>query len=251
MRLITLLYGLACYGVFFATFDYSPGFLANQWVPKSIDSGPEGPFFESLLINVLVLALFGLLHSIMARPEFKTRWTRLIPEPIERSTYVLVSSLSLILVYWQWRPLTGVVWSVGQPAMAALMLGLLVCGWLLVLYSTWLIDHFHLFGVRQVLHHFNRAPELEAPFVTPALYRKIRHPIYLGWLIFFWATPTMTVGHLLFTLVTTAYILVAIPLEERDLVATFGDTYRRYRDSTPALIPLRIPNAVNRRRRVE
>lgn len=180
-----------------------------------------------MFINVVLLALFGLLHSIMARPEFKTRWTRLIPEPIERSTYVLVSSLSLILVFWQWRRLTGVVWEVAQPAASSALLGMLVGGWLLVLYSTWLIDPFHLFGVRQVLSFYNGVTEPEAPFVTPAIYRRVRHPIYLGWLIFFWATPMMTIGHLLFTLVTTAYMLLAIPLEERDLVASFGDSYRR------------------------
>ena len=185
----------------------------------------------------------------MARPEFKARWTRIVPEPIERSTYVLVSSLSMMLLDWPWRPLTDVVWEVEQPLVSAALLGLLVGGWLLVLYSTWLIDHFHLFGVRQVLHHYNNVAEYEAPFITPALYRRVRHPIYVGWLICFWATPTMTVGHLLFSLVTTAYILVAIPLEERDLITSFGDTYRRYRDSTPALIPVSFSNAASRRQR--
>jgi protein-S-isoprenylcysteine O-methyltransferase Ste14 len=251
MRVIVLLYGLACYGLFFLTFVYSPGFLANRWVPKSIDSGAPGPFYESLLVNIGLLALFGGLHSVMARPEFKVRWTRLVPEPIERATYVLVSSLSMLLLFWQWRPMTGIVWEVTHPVAATALTGLLMGGCALVLYATWLIDHFHLFGLRQVLHHFRGIDEPEASFATPGLYRRVRHPIYLGWLIFFWATPTMTVGHLLFAAVTTAYMLLAIPIEERDLVTVFGDRYRRYRETTPALIPALVSKRPARDRALE
>jgi protein-S-isoprenylcysteine O-methyltransferase Ste14 len=240
VRILSLAYGLACYLAFLVTFLYAPGFLANRWVPKSIDSGAEGAFLESLLINIVLLAVFGLSHSVMARPEFKARWTRVVPAPVERSTYVLVSSLSLWLLFWQWRPLPGVVWEATHPVVGGILLGMLLAGWLLVLYATLLIDHFELFGLRQGFLHWRGGEDRKATFVTPALYRRVRHPIYLGWLIFFWATPAMTVGHLLFAAVTSAYILAAIPLEERDLLAAFGDTYRRYRDVTPALIPLRL-----------
>jgi protein-S-isoprenylcysteine O-methyltransferase Ste14 len=237
-RTAFLLYGSICYGVFFVTFLYAVGFLANRVVPKSIDSGTEGPVAAAVLINALLLGLFALQHSVMARPGFKQGWFRWMPRPIERSTYVLLTSLLLLLLFWQWRPLPGIVWEIGDPLLHSAVLGLFVVGVLTVLYATFLIDHFDLFGMRQVYLYWRGRPYTHPDFATPSLYRFIRHPLYVGWFLTFWSTPQMTWGHLLFALLASGYILAAIPLEERDLERFLGDEYRRYRARTPMFLPL-------------
>ncbi len=236
-RFIAFLYGLAAYLVFFFTFLYAVGFVTGLAVPKTIDTGPAGPMTQALVVNVLLMSLFAVQHSMMARRQFKRWWTRYVPWPIERSTYVLLASLALILLFWQWRPIPAIVWQVGDPNIALGIQGLSFFGWLLVLTSTFLINHFELFGLHQVASHL-AGREMEAPrFKTPVLYRLVRHPIYLGFIIAFWAAPAMTVGHLLFAAVTTAYIFIGITLEERDLVTLFGDEYRTYRRRVAMLVP--------------
>ena len=234
---ISFAYGVFCYVVFFGTFLYTVGFLGNTLVPKSIDSGLAGSTGPAVLINTLLLGLFALQHSVMARPSFKAQWTKIIPLPIERSTYVLFSSLALILLYWQWRPMTSVVWKLDSATGQYIMQGLFFCGFLLVLYATFLIDHFDLFGLRQVWLHLRGVEYTHRPFGTPSLYRLIRHPLYLGWLLTFWCTPIMTQGHLFFAIVTTVYIFAAVVLEERDLVQLFGGQYQRYREQVPMILP--------------
>jgi len=231
-----LLYGLACYAVFFATFLYAIGFVGNLWVPKAMDSPRETSLGLALLIDLGLLSLFALQHSVMARPGFKRAWTRLIPESAERSTYTLLSSLALILLFWQWRPLGGVVWDVHNPVGRALLYAGFAFGWGLVLVATFLINHFDLFGLRQVWLQFRGRDYRPLPFKTPGPYRLVRHPLYVGWFFAFWCTPTMTLTHLLFALMTTAYILVAIRLEERDLVAALPE-YSEYRKQVPMLLP--------------
>jgi methanethiol S-methyltransferase len=234
----SVLYGGLIYLVFLPTFLYAIAFVGNLPVPKTIDSGEPGPAATALLVNTLLLGLFAIQHSVMARPAFKRWWTRLVPEPVERTTYVLFTSLALLLLYGQWQPMPAVVWSVTSPAGAALLHAIFWVGWALVLISTFLINHFELFGLRQVYAGL-RGRTLPAPlFRTPSLYKQVRHPIYLGFLLAFWATPTMSVGHLLFAAATTGYILIGIQLEERDLIALFGDQYRRYREQVSMLIPL-------------
>jgi len=236
-RLIALLYGAASYAVFLATFAYAIAFVAGFGVPKHVDNGPGAPFPAALGIDLALLALFAVQHSGMARPAFKRWWTRFVPEPVERSTFVLVSSLVLIVLFWQWRPLPQLVWSVEAAPARWMLGGLCALGWFLVLSSTFLINHFDLFGLRQVWFHARQRKAMDEPFVTRAFYRIVRHPLMLGFLVAFWATPTMTVTHLVFAVMTTAYILVAIQLEERDLVALYGDTYRDYQRRVPMLLP--------------
>ena len=238
-RLLALVYGLICYLVFLGAFTYAIGFVSGLVVPKHIDSGATGEFGTALVVDLALLALFAVQHSGMARPGFKRSWTRIVPEPVERSTYVLVSSLVLILLFWFWRPLPLILWDVEPQAARVALYGAAAFGWLLVLTSTFIINHFELFGLRQVWRYGRRRPAGQQPFVVRAFYRIVRHPIRLGILIAFWATPTMSLGHLLFALMTTGYILVAVKfLEERDLVAHFGDAYRDYQRRVPMMLPL-------------
>lgn len=236
-RSIALLYGALCYLIFLVTFLYAIGFVGNLVVPKTIDSGEPGAFWPSLLVNLGLLGVFAVQHSVMARPGFKRWWTRIVPEPVERSTYVLFASLALLLLYWQWRPLPEVVWAVEDGVGRALLWGLFALGWGLVLVSTFMISHAHLFGVKQVHQYWRRQEPALPGFQTPGLYRYLRHPIMAGFFIAFWATPVMTVGHLLFALATTGYILIAVQLEERDLVQAFGERYQAYRQRVPMFVP--------------
>jgi len=233
-----LLYGGLAYLVFSATFLYAIAFVGNLPAPKTIDTGEPGPVGAALVIDTLLLGLFAVQHSVMARPVFKRWWTRFVPQSVERSTYVLLASLALLLLYWQWRPISDPVWTIENPFLATALYVIFWLGWGMLLVSTFLISHFELFGLTQVLARL-RGRELPPPvFKTPFLYRRVRHPIYLSFLLAFWATPAMTVGHLLFAVATTGYILIAIQLEERDLIALFGDQYLRYRSRVAMLIPL-------------
>jgi protein-S-isoprenylcysteine O-methyltransferase Ste14 len=237
-RIITLLYGTVSYAIFFGTFLYAVAFLGNlPLAPKTIDSGVETRWVEAVAINLLLLTLFALQHSVMARPGFKRWWTRFVSQPAERSTYVLASSVAMILLFWGWQPLPAEVFVIDHSFARGVVTALFLGGVGLVLYATFLIDHFDLFGLRQVVLHFRGKPYSEKRFVTPSLYRHVRHPLYVGWFITFWATPDMTVGHLLMAVVTTAYILVAVIFEERDLSAHLGDAYRQYRQQTPKFVP--------------
>jgi protein-S-isoprenylcysteine O-methyltransferase Ste14 len=238
-RLIALFYGVACYVIFVVTFLYAVGFVGGFAVPKTIDSGPVVPLGEALFINILLMGLFAVQHSVMARKGFKQWWTRFIPKPVERSTYVLLSSLALILLFWQWRPIPMTVWHIEEAPVAVAVTALSFLGWFIALTSTFLINHFQLFGLSQVADNFSAKPELTLRFQMPLYYKFVRHPIYLGFLIAFWAAPSMSVGHLLFAAVTTAYTFVGIMLEERDLIDLFGDEYRRYRARVSMLIPWR------------
>jgi protein-S-isoprenylcysteine O-methyltransferase Ste14 len=236
IRILTLAYGAVSYVIFFLTFLYAIGFLGNVAVPKSLDSAATDPWLTALTIDLGLLSLFALQHSVMARPGFKRLLTRVIPEAAERSTYVLASSLALVLLFWQWRPLGGLVWDVQHDVARAVLYGGFAFGWALVLASTFVINHFDLFGLRQTWRAFTNQPQNGLPFTTPLLYRIVRHPLYVGWFFAFWSTPTMTVTHLLFAVVTTAYILVAIQLEERDLMRAHPE-YAEYRRRVPMLVP--------------
>ena len=236
-RTLCFVYGFACYVVCLFTFVYAIGFIGNVGVPVSMDSRPLGPTGVALAVDLGLLVLFALQHSVMARPAFKRWWTQIVPPAAERSTYVLFSSLALALLFWQWRPLGGVVWDVEQPALRALLYATFAAGWLTVLVTTFLINHFDLFGLRQVWLHLRGEPYRPLPFTTPGPYRYVRHPLYVGWFLAFWATPTMTVTHLVFALATTAYILLAIRFEERDLVDVHGRAYADYRRRVPMLVP--------------
>jgi methanethiol S-methyltransferase len=236
-RIAAFVYGVACYGVFFATLLYSIGFLGNFAVPKSIDSGPEGSLLRALLIDGALLALFAVQHSLMARPWFKRTWTKFVPEPVERSTYVLFSSLALLLLFWLWQPIGGTVWRVNSTAATTAIYSLYAAGLSIVLLSTFLINHFDLFGLRQVYLYLIGREYTHVQFRTPFFYRFVRHPLYVGWLFTFWSAPVMTVAHLFFAIMTTAYILVAIRFEEADLENLHGEKYLQYKKQVPMLIP--------------
>jgi protein-S-isoprenylcysteine O-methyltransferase Ste14 len=236
-RFIAFLYGLISYVVFFVTFLYAIGFVSGLLVPKTIDSGTLAPTSEALAVNIVLMSLFAIQHSVMARRQFKEWWTQYVPKSVERSTYVLFASLVLVLLFWQWRPMPNVVWHIENPLVATAITSLSFLGWLIVLTSTFLINHFELFGLHQVANNLAGRTMPVPRFRTPLYYKFVRHPIYLGFIIAFWAAATMSVGHLLFAAVTTAYIFVGIFLEERDLVDLFGDDYRRYKDRVSMVLP--------------
>jgi len=244
-RTISFFYGLVCYLAFFGTFLYAIGFVGNLIVPKSIDSKPEVSLLTAIIINASLLLVFALQHSIMARPAFKRWWTSIIPEHLERSTYVLLASLCLMLLMWKWQPVSGIVWSTDNETVKSLLLVAYVLGWLIVLASTFLINHFDLFGLRQVWLHFRGKPYTQLPFRIPLFYRFVRHPLYLGFLIAFWSTPVMTIAHFLFAVLTTGYILTAIQFEEKDLLNHFGEKYKNYKQQVAMIIPFTMRKAAN------
>jgi protein-S-isoprenylcysteine O-methyltransferase Ste14 len=243
-RIAAFVYGTLCYLVFLATFLYAVAFIGNFGLSRTIDGEATSPFWQALLINTLLLGLFAVQHSVMARPGFKQWWTRMVPKPVERSTYVLFSSLALLLLFHVWQPMGGTLWDVRDPVIRGTIYGLFAGGWLLILVATFLINHFDLFGMRQVGLYLKGLPYMPLKFATPGLYRYVRHPLYVGWLLTFWATPTMTAAHLVFAIATTAYILIAIRWEERDLVDAHGPAYAQYREEVPMLIPAVRPYAM-------
>lgn len=243
-RAAALIYGVVSYFLFFGTILYMIGFVGDFWVPRSVDRALAAPTTEAIIINVALVALFGIQHTIMARPAFKRWWTRIVPQPVERSTFVLIASLLLILLFWQWRAMPHLVWDVQSPAGRTLLYALFAVGWVMVFAATFMIDHFDLFGLRQVWFHFCGRPYTPPHFQIAILYRWVRHPLMLGFLIAFWATPRLTAGHLLFAAVMTVYILIAIQIEERDLLALHGDAYAEYRRKTSMILPIPVTSSV-------
>jgi protein-S-isoprenylcysteine O-methyltransferase Ste14 len=238
-KFIAFLYGVAAYFAFFGTILYAIGFTMGLLVPKTLDTGAVSSTGEALAINLLLMSLFAVQHSVMARKPFKQWWTQYVPKSVERSTYVLFASLTLILLFWQWRPMPAIVWQTEDPAVSTAISAISLIGWVIVFSSTFLINHFELFGLHQVANNLTGRAMPTPRFRTPLYYKFVRHPIYLGFIIAFWAAPVMTAGHLLFAAVTTAYIFVGILLEERDLIDLFGDDYRRYKDRVSMLLPWR------------
>jgi protein-S-isoprenylcysteine O-methyltransferase Ste14 len=236
-KLFAFLYGIVAYLAFFVVILYSIGFVTGLGVPKTIDSGTVGPPLQAIVVNLLLMSLFAIQHSVMARPQFKKWWTQFVPASVERSTYVLFANVALALLLWQWQPIPTVIWQIDNPQIAAVLLGLSLLGWVIVFSSTFLINHFELFGLHQVINNLTGKPMPTVRFRTPLLYNLVRHPLYLGFIIAFWITPVMTAGHLLFAAVTTAYIFVGIALEEHDLITVFGDEYRRYRQRVAMIVP--------------
>jgi len=238
-RVIAFVYGLVAYLAFFVTIVYAVGFVSGLVAPKTIDTGTPEPMAQAVVIDLILMSIFAIQHSVMARKPFKRWWTQFVPPSVERSTYVLYASLALMLLFWQWRPIPIVLWHIEQPQIAMAVIALSFVGWLIVLTSTFLINHFELFGLHQVANNLSGRAMPAPRFRAPLYYKFVRHPIYLGFIIAFWAAPTMTAGHLLFAAVTTAYIVVGILLEERDLVDLFGDDYRRYKERVSMLVPWR------------
>lgn len=236
-KFLTLGYGLICYLAFFATILYAIGFVGDMIVPKTIDSNPAAPLWKSMVVNASLLLLFAVQHSVMARPAFKRWWTGIIPVYLERSTYVLLASLCLMLLMWQWQPMGGLIWLVTNETLQTVLMVSYFIGWGLVFISTFLINHFDLFGLRQVWLQFLGKPYHALPFRVPLFYRFVRHPLYLGFLIAFWSTAVMTAAHLLFALLTTGYILTAIRFEEKDLQHHFGKKYQDYKKRVPMILP--------------
>ena len=247
-RITYFTYGIVAYAIFFASFLYAIGFVGNFYVPKTLDGVPNTSLSIALLINLGLLGLFAVQHSVMARPAFKRWWTQYVPKPVERSTYTLFSSVALIALFAFWQPMGGIVWSITDPVAQIALYSAFAFGWLLVLVATFLINHFDLFGLRQVWLHLLGRKYTELPFKTPSLYKLVRHPMYIGWFFAFWATPTMTLTHLLFAVMTTAYILIAIQLEERDLEAALPE-YKEYKNRVPMLIP-RLNNKDDNTRKI-
>lgn len=236
-RIAIFLYGVMAYAMFFGTILYTIGFVENVGVPKSIDGGGQGPVGTAVLVNLSILGLFAVQHMIMARPGFKRWWTTIIPAAMERSTFVIFASSVLMLLFWQWRPIDAVVWDVGHPVARAVPMALSIMGFAIVFYSSFLIDHFDLFGLRQVWLHLRKLDYTQHPFMERSLYRVVRHPLMLGFLMAFWSAPTMTAGHLLFAMATTGYILIGTRMEERDLVRMHGEEYEAYRRRTGMFLP--------------
>jgi len=236
-RYLTISYGAAAYLLFLAAFLYLVGFVADLWVPRSVDHGLPAPLGQAVLVNVALVGAFGVQHSVMARPAFKRWWTRFVPPSIERSTYVVLTSAVLVLLYWQWRTMPAVIWDVRQPAVRLLLWSVFWLGWATALAATFMVSHFDLFGLRQVYLAWRGKPYTHIGFHARFLYRLVRHPLMLGLLIAFWATPTMTAGHLLFSAGMTGYMLIAVRIEERDLVAALGGQYDEYRQSVSMLLP--------------